>query len=60
MLNDYWLISSVQQSASQEYKILKSSKSVLSFLLFIPFSGGKPNCLQAKSKNKKGKVLFKV
>ena len=60
IINELWLISSEQQSASQEDSVLKSSEFVLSFLLFIPFSSGKHNCLHAKSRYKQGKVLYKL
>ena len=46
-------LESVQYQKATIYIML----SVLSFLLFILFRGGKHNCLHAKSMYKQGKVL---
>ena len=40
-----------------QYRYKQKLCPVSSFLLFIPFPGGKHNCLPAKSKYKNGKVL---
>ena len=40
-----------------QYLVKRKLCPVFSFLLFIPFPGGKHNCLPAKSKYKLGKIL---
>ena len=65
IMNKYWLKSSVQQNASlrlqSSEKVPKSSDFVLSFLIFIPFPGGKhiPYTLQVKAQRGKS-TLYSI